>query len=253
MNASDIFSSLSKRDLSQLLDLVHSSMEITAETQLEELLDHVRNLIPCENIVSALGELNESFLFQGFDKIVNVSYPMGWATAYLEQGYEKVDPVLRSHFKRFKTQKWTDTFQKARTRREKEFINSARSFGLSKGITLGTFSPESRKWTIFSFSGPSIEEHDRHEDILEYLLPHFHQALIRTISSSPLTTPRISFREREVLNWMKKGKTSGDISQILKITERTVNFHVHNILFKLRATSRSHAVAIALREKIISY
>ena len=62
----------------------------------------------------------------------------------------------------------------------------------------------------------------------------------------------ISVREREVLNWIKEGKTSWEISKILRISERTVNFHVHNILSKLQATSRGHALAIAMGQKIIA-
>lgn len=56
----------------------------------------------------------------------------------------------------------------------------------------------------------------------------------------------LSFREKEVLNWLKKGKSSGDISIILNISERTVNFHVKNIMQKLDAVTRTQAVATAI-------
>src|SRR3569832_227127 len=91
--------------------------------------------------------------------------------------------------------------------------------------------------------------------ILEYLMPHLHQALWRIASLSfdkGSAGIMISVREREVLNWIKEGKTSWEISKILRISERTVNFHVHNILSKLQATSRGHALAIAMGQKIIA-
>ncbi len=53
----------------------------------------------------------------------------------------------------------------------------------------------------------------------------------------------LSGREREVLNWLNRGKTSWDISVILNITERTVNYHVGNIIQKLGVSSRVHAVS----------
>jgi DNA-binding CsgD family transcriptional regulator len=56
-----------------------------------------------------------------------------------------------------------------------------------------------------------------------------------------------SRREVEVLNWLKAGKTSWDISVIMKISERTVNYHVNNIMQKLNVTNRSQAVAEAAR------
>lgn len=53
----------------------------------------------------------------------------------------------------------------------------------------------------------------------------------------------LSKREREVLNWLTRGKTSWDISMILNISERTVNYHVGNIMRKLGVNSRLHAVS----------
>lgn len=53
----------------------------------------------------------------------------------------------------------------------------------------------------------------------------------------------LSEREKEVLGWLKQGKTSWAISVILNISERTVNYHVGNILRKLGVCNRTHAVA----------
>jgi DNA-binding CsgD family transcriptional regulator len=61
----------------------------------------------------------------------------------------------------------------------------------------------------------------------------------------------LSSREIEVLNWLKQGKSSWDISVILGISKRTVNFHVYNIIQKLGATNRTQAVAVATRLGLI--
>jgi DNA-binding CsgD family transcriptional regulator len=55
----------------------------------------------------------------------------------------------------------------------------------------------------------------------------------------------LSGRELEVLNWLKKGKSSWDISVILKISERTVNYHVYNVMGKLEVVNRPQALAVA--------
>jgi DNA-binding CsgD family transcriptional regulator len=67
-----------------------------------------------------------------------------------------------------------------------------------------------------------------------------------------ITPADLSEREREVLRWTSEGKSSWDISMILNISERTVKFHIMNIKKKLDAVNRAHAVAKALRMKIIS-
>lgn len=61
----------------------------------------------------------------------------------------------------------------------------------------------------------------------------------------------ISQREREVLHWLKEGKSSRDISMILNISERTVNFHINNIMQKFDAVSRVQAVAIAVSKGLV--
>jgi DNA-binding CsgD family transcriptional regulator len=60
----------------------------------------------------------------------------------------------------------------------------------------------------------------------------------------------LSTREREVLKWLKLGKTSWDISVILRISERTVNYHVSNIMKKLDVTNRLQAVLEAVNLEI---
>jgi len=62
----------------------------------------------------------------------------------------------------------------------------------------------------------------------------------------------ISRREREVLDWLKEGKSSWDISVILGISERTVYFHVSNIMKKLGASNRSQALSIATRLGLVA-
>jgi len=61
----------------------------------------------------------------------------------------------------------------------------------------------------------------------------------------------LSKREIEVLTWSKRGKSSWEISAILNISERTVNFHVNNIMQKLNAVSRIQAVAVAIERGLI--
>jgi len=53
-------------------------------------------------------------------------------------------------------------------------------------------------------------------------------------------------REKEVLRWLAQGKSNWEVSVILKISERTVRFHINNIMKKLDAVNRTHAMALVL-------
>ncbi len=63
---------------------------------------------------------------------------------------------------------------------------------------------------------------------------------------SPLTS-----RESEVLQWVARGKSAWEIGEILCITKRTVDQHVQSTVRKLGAANRIHAVALAIRDRII--
>ena len=62
---------------------------------------------------------------------------------------------------------------------------------------------------------------------------------------------KLSPKEREILQWLKQGKSNWDISMIQRISERTVKFHVGNIMRKLDASTRTHAVAIAMEQGLV--
>jgi len=61
----------------------------------------------------------------------------------------------------------------------------------------------------------------------------------------------LTAREREILQLLADGMSNADVAQKLFISQETVKSHVRHILTKLEADTRTHAVAIALREAII--
>jgi DNA-binding CsgD family transcriptional regulator len=68
-------------------------------------------------------------------------------------------------------------------------------------------------------------------------------------SPDPPCDPRLSLREREVLDWLAGGKTDRDIADILGISHRTVHKHLQRIYEKLGVENRTSAVmrGISLR------
>jgi DNA-binding NarL/FixJ family response regulator len=64
-------------------------------------------------------------------------------------------------------------------------------------------------------------------------------------------TDMLTAREREILKLLADGMSNGDVAAKLFISQETVKSHVRHILTKLEADTRTHAVAIALRDAII--
>ena len=56
---------------------------------------------------------------------------------------------------------------------------------------------------------------------------------------------RLTERERQIVRLLARGLSNKAIADELHITERTVKFHVSEILARLGASNRSHAVSVA--------
>ncbi len=61
----------------------------------------------------------------------------------------------------------------------------------------------------------------------------------------------VTEREREVLERVARGQSARKIGEILHITKRTVDAHVHSAIRKIGAVNRTNAVAVAIRDRII--
>jgi len=58
-------------------------------------------------------------------------------------------------------------------------------------------------------------------------------------------------RELEVLRLIRDGSKNKEIAARLNISETTVNFHIKNLVSKLQANDRTHAVTIAIRRGML--
>jgi DNA-binding NarL/FixJ family response regulator len=58
--------------------------------------------------------------------------------------------------------------------------------------------------------------------------------------------PQLSPREREIMNLMAEGMTAEQIGAQITVSIETVRTHVRNVIRKLQARNRVHAIAIAL-------
>ena len=57
---------------------------------------------------------------------------------------------------------------------------------------------------------------------------------------------KLTARETEIMRWTADGKTACEISMILSVAERTVNFHINNVLSKFNVTSKIAATVQAV-------
>ena len=76
-------------------------------------------------------------------------------------------------------------------------------------------------------------------------------ALMPSVLAAKDRDELLTAREREILRLLADGMSNSDVAAKLFISQETVKSHVRHILTKLEADTRTHAVAIALRESMI--
>lgn len=74
---------------------------------------------------------------------------------------------------------------------------------------------------------------------------------VATLLAEHLDEEDLTSRELEVLALIRDGCRNKQIADQLSISENTVNFHIKNIVDKLAANDRTHAVTIAVRRGLL--
>ncbi len=219
-----------------------------------------------ESACSALGF--DTYTYLGFDadeleigklkdSARNVIYmtnqPERWVAQYVEQGYTHSDPVVRDCLAARLPIRWTDSYRaNARTAAESRMMDDARENGVRRGLTIPIHGPGGEFGLLGLYSQLSDQDFLRVTDETKFdaqvIAYHFHDAVRRTLVAEqavPLPIP-LTEREVEILRWTAAGKTAWEIGGILKISERTVNFHIRNVMEKFGVHNKTHAAAKAM-------
>ena len=82
---------------------------------------------------------------------------------------------------------------------------------------------------------------------------YYHLRMKNVIAARPATAEfDLSPREREVLQWAAEGKTAWETAQLLGVSERAIRLYTENAITKLRAKTKTQAVAIAVRNNVLN-
>jgi NarL family two-component system response regulator LiaR len=83
------------------------------------------------------------------------------------------------------------------------------------------------------------------------MAPEVHAAMDETLRRPHLPGADLTEREREVLNLVTQGLSNQQIADRLSITRSTVKFHIGSIFTKLGIATRSEAIALAYRRRLV--
>ena len=88
-------------------------------------------------------------------------------------------------------------------------------------------------------------------DLLGTLLRGITRASREVLEPRGLSLSRLTAREQEVLRLVAEGHPTREVANRLCYSERTIKNVIHDVVTKLNARTRSQAVALAVRERLI--
>lgn len=174
------------------------------------------------------------------------NYCEAWKQRYASANYLAVDPTVVHGRRSPKPLLWADQVFESTP----ALWDEAQSYGLRVGwsqssldaIGVGGMLTLSRANEAISDS-----ELATNEVKMRWLVNIAHLTLSRIVTAKLKDphAPTLTEREIEVLRWTADGKTSGEVSDILCVSENTVNFHVKNAVAKLQTANKTAAVVRA--------
>lgn len=226
-------------------------MKTWQEDQIQALLatDDEQKLFP--ELVALAHDLDFDFCAYGLRMPLPVSnpktlmlnnYPGAWQARYRQKNYLAVDPTVRHGMRSLLPILWSDdAFASAR-----ELWEEAQSFGLRVGWAQSSrdVNGAGGMLTLARSDDPLSAGEMRDNGFkLTWLTQVAHLGMSRCLTARlmPEVEVTLSSREVGVLRWTAEGKTSSEVSEILGISERTVNFHINNAVAKLNASNKTAA------------
>lgn len=190
--------------------------------------------------------------------LVISGFPDGWRDHYQSRGYLRYDPAVRHCARSARPAVWADLLgSDAVERRGRQVMREAADHGLVSGLSVPIRDPHGVLGLLSLSTERSMavarRDIQHSQPFLMLLSVHVHEAACRLVNwgGNAARSPRLTAREQECLLWSAEGKTSWEIAQILGISERTVVFHLQNVMQKLDVSSRQQAVARAISQGLI--
>ncbi len=177
------------------------------------------------------------------------NYPEEWQKQYVREQYITIDPTVAHGMRSLMPLVWSqEVFSDCRS-----FWEEARSHGLRNGWAQSCHDARGNAGLLTlarSHDDISRDELRAHSLQMSWLAHAVHEGMVRLVAGRlvPDADKELSARETEVLRWTADGKTSADVSDIMHISERTVNFHLNNAMAKLGVCNKT---ALAVKATVL--
>lgn len=176
-------------------------------------------------------------------RIVADGFPEDWVCHYIEDKLYLVDPIPKFAEQSNRPFLWSEIPRmKKLLTEETAYLEELRNSDIGEGLAIQVFGPSMRNGYVgVGFGGGNRVLEPGQLLELQCVCQMAHLRYCELITGDEPLDEMLSRREREILNWMARGKSNGVISEILGISAHTVDTHVRRIFTKLGVQDRTTA------------
>ncbi|MEM7236756.1 MAG: LuxR family transcriptional regulator [Pseudomonadota bacterium] len=176
-------------------------------------------------------------------RIIADGFPEDWVCHYIEQKLYLVDPIPKFAEQTSRPFLWSEIPQmKKLLTEETAYLEELKSSHIGEGVAIQVFGPAMRNGYVgVGFGGRNRALEPAQLLELQCVCQMAHLRYCEQISGTAERDELLSRREREILNWMARGKSNAVIADILDISAHTVDTHVRRIFSKLDVQDRTTA------------
>lgn len=184
------------------------------------------------------------------------TYPPEWLDLYQTCRYLEDDPLITRALAQRDAFTWEEVLSAdPLSPRQRQFLGDVRAANLGHSIAFPLHGKHGESAVLHVVPETELfrseEEVCDRLSVLHLIAWHYHSRIYTPLIEHILTEGSrrrslLSARERLVLNWTAKGKSTAEIAIVLKISAKTIDFHIENVKRKLQVYNRTHAVAKAI-------
>ncbi|MBB1228685.1 transcriptional regulator [Pantoea vagans] len=176
-----------------------------------------------------------------------------WFDIYLERKYQFIDPVIIQSLRCIEDFFWENNVILSGGYNLTRIFNESFQYNIFQGQTfpLHDYLNNLALLSIISQKDAGIDMEKNRSKIVSFLI-NLHQKTLNLYSQHhQKKNVFLSPRERQILKWVGAGKTYAEVAVILSIAERTVKFHMGNVMKKLGVNNATHAVKLGTELRLL--
>jgi DNA-binding CsgD family transcriptional regulator len=183
-------------------------------------------------------------------KLFSVRWP-GWIEHYAVNGFVHEDIVIDETSRSLEPFTWLELRSRRPGEGTRVFEECSR-FGWPDGFTVPVDGPDARRGLV-SIAAPTLLCHlttSERSELVTLSLSAYRQAFTLAMNQRR-PSRRLPSREREALSHVSRGRDDAEIALLMSISRSTAHAHVERAKRRLGASTRAHAVALAITANLI--